>query len=318
VFAVDPEAGALRFGDGLRGRRPQRDATLRASYDYGLGRAGNVARGAITTAPALPAGFKATNPVRTWGGAEGETVAEGEKQVARYLQHRDRLVTADDFRTISRRTPGVDLGRVEVLPAFNPDASAEPGDAPGAVTLLVIPRYDAVQPDAPIPDRLFLDAVCEYLDPRRLVTTEVFLRGPTYTPIWITVGIDVIAGASIPQVRDDVKKRLAAFLTPLPAPGEDDGGWPLQRSVMQLDLIAEASRVEGVRLVNGLQLAAGGGPAVPSVDLNGWLELPRLVGISVVAGDALDLEAARGSGTAPSGGPPSTVVVPVPVIPETC
>jgi hypothetical protein len=314
VFAVDPEAGQLRFGDGLRGRRPQRDASLRASYDYGLGQAGNVARATINAAPALPAGFKVRNPVRTWGGAAGESVPEGEKQVARYLQHRDRLVTADDFRTIAQRTPGIDLGRVEVLPAFSPDASAEPGDAPGAVTLLVIPRYDAVQPDAPIPDRLFLDAICEYLDPRRLVTTEVFVRGPTYTPIWITIGIDVVAGASIPQVREDVKQRLLGFLRPLPPENEVDGGWPLQRSVQQLDLVAEASRVAGVRHVNSLLLAAGGGGAVASVDLDGWLVLPRVAGISAVAGDALDLDALRGSSAAQ----PSAIVVPVPVIPETC
>ena len=288
---------------------------MRASYDYGLGRAGNVARGAITTAPALPAGFEASNPVRTWGGAEGESVAEGEKQVARYLQHRDRLVTAEDFRTIARRTPGIDLGRVEVLPAFNPDASAEPGDAPGAVTLLVIPRYDALQPDAPLPDRLFLDALCDHLDPRRLVTTEVFLRGPTYTPIWITVGIDVVAGASIPQVREDVRKRLLAFLAPLPAEGEPDGGWPLRRSVMQLDLVAQASRVDGVRHVNGVDLAAGAGPPATTVELGGWLVLPRVVGIAVAAGDAVDLDAVRGTGPTEQ---PTGLVVPVPVIPETC
>jgi hypothetical protein len=315
VFVVDPEAGELRFGDGIRGRRPQLDATLRASYDHGVGRAGNVARGTITTAPALPAGFKVTNPVRAWGGAEGETVAEGEKQIARYLQHRDRLVTAEDYRTLSRRAPGIDLGRIEVLPAFNPDASAEPGDAPGAVTLLVIPRYDATQPDAPVPDKLFLEALCEYLEPRRLVTTEVFLRGPAYTPIWISVGLDVVAGASIPQVREDVKKRLLAFLAPLPPVGENVGGWQLRRSVLQLDLIAEANRVTGVQRVNGLQLSAGSGPAEPAIDLRGWLDLPRVVGIAVVAGDPLDLDAVRGTGPA---APDDRVVVPVPVIPETC
>ena len=322
VFAVDPEAGEVRFGDGLRGRRPPPGAILRASYDYGLGRAGNVARGAITAAPALPAGFKATNPVRTWGGADAETVAEGEKQVARYLQHRDRLVTAEDFRTIARRTPGVDIGRVEVLPAFNPDApgSPEPGDAPGAVTLLLVPRFDAVQPDAPLPDRLFLDAVCEYLEPRRLVTTEVFLRGPTYVPIWISVGIDVVAGSSVPQVREAVRQRLVAFLAPLPPDGDTDGGWPLRRSVMQLDLVAEASRVDGVRHVNGLELGSGGAAAATTVDLTDWLQLPRVAGISVVAGDPADLDAIRGTGSASAGGGggPATVVVPVPVIPETC
>ena len=50
-----------------------------------------------------------------------ETVADGEKQIARHLQHRDRLVTAADFEAITLRTPGVEIGRVEVLPAFNPD-----------------------------------------------------------------------------------------------------------------------------------------------------------------------------------------------------
>src|SRR5215467_9216528 len=50
--------------------------------------------------------------------------------------------------------------------------------APGAVTVMAIPKSDPLQPDAPRPDRLFLDAICRYLDRRRLVTTEVFLRGP--------------------------------------------------------------------------------------------------------------------------------------------
>jgi hypothetical protein len=205
---------------------------------------------------------------------------------------------------------------VEVLAAFNPDASSEPGDAAGAVTLLVIPRYDATQPDAPVADRLFLDAICEYLEPRRLVTTEVFLRGPTYIPIWITVGIDVVPGAAIPQVREDVKRRLLAFLAPLPLPGETDGGWPLQRSVMQLDLVAEANRVDGVRRVNGLSVAAGSGSPAASIDLGGWLELPRVVGVSVTAGDPVELDALRGTRTPSGTGGP--VVVPVPVIPETC
>ena len=65
---------------------------------------------------------------------------------------------------------------------------------PGAVTLMVMPRTDPLQPDAPRPDRLFLNTICDYLDPRRLVTTEVILRGPVYKPIWISVGIAVVRG----------------------------------------------------------------------------------------------------------------------------
>jgi len=61
-------------------------------YDFSQGSAGNVGQDSLNTAPALLRVFKVTNPVRTWGGADAETAAEGEKQISRYLQHRDRLV----------------------------------------------------------------------------------------------------------------------------------------------------------------------------------------------------------------------------------
>ena len=48
-----------------------------------------------------------------------------------------------------------------------------------------------------MPDQLFLDTICEYLEPRRLVTTEVFLRGPVYKDLWLSVGIEVVPGQSI-------------------------------------------------------------------------------------------------------------------------
>ncbi|MBO0791572.1 MAG: baseplate J/gp47 family protein, partial [Ktedonobacteraceae bacterium] len=284
VFTVNAEAGEIRFGDGLRGARPPYGATLRVDYAYGVGRAGNVGAGSINTGPALLTGFTVTNPVRTWGGAEAETISEGEKQIACYLQHRERLVNASDFETITLRTPGVDIGRVNVLPAFNPALSPnEPGDAPGAVTVMVIPRYDQNQSDAPVPDRLFLDTICDYLDSRRLITTEVFLRGPTYIPIWVSVGIDAVAGTSPAEVREAVKQALKDFLSPLPRPGTPlldtqtallstpqyammQKGWPLRKPVVALELLGVANRVPNVLLVNNVLLARDTGVATERID----------------------------------------------------
>lgn len=292
---------------------------MRASYDYGVGRAGNVGAGSINGSPALPAGLKVTNPVRTWNGADAETIDEGEKQITRYLQHRDRLVTAADFETIARRTPGVDLGRVEVLPAYNPELKPNPpGNAAGAVTLMVIPRFDAVQPNAPMPDRFFLDALCRYLDPRRLVTTELFLRGPNYIEIWVSVGIHVLGNVSIAQVREAVKQELLNFLSPLPKGAVNPTGWPLGKPVVDLELVAVASRVQGVLLVSGVKLALGTSAVQSQIPLTG-LDLPLIAGISVVMGDPLDIEQVRGQ----MGGPADATagkkkIVPVPVVPETC
>ncbi len=341
VFTLNRESGEIRFGDGARGKRPPAGAILRAEYDYGVGLAGNVGAGSINAGPTLPAGFKVTNPVRTWGGAEAESVTEGEKQIARYLQHRERLVTKEDFKAITLRTPGVDIARVEVLPAYNPRLSKnEPGDAAGAVTLLVIPRYDPVQPDAPVPDRLFLDAVCRHIEPRRLVTTEVFLRGPDYQSIWVSVGLNVMAGESIAQVIETVRQELLKFLSPLPPAGTSQldsqadllaapqyastkYGWPLGTAVTSRELLAVASRVAGVQYVNEVFVAEGDEPATENIPLAG-LELPRVAGISVTAGRAANLNELRGLPGAPTdtgtdaGTDAGMIIVPVPVIPEEC
>lgn len=327
VFALNAESGEIRFGDGLRGARPPLKAIIRADYDYGVGRDGNLNAGAISSSPALPAGIKITNPVATWGGAEAETVVEGEKQIARYLQHRERLVTAEDFETITRRAPGVDIGRVEVLTAFNPElGSNDPGDAPGAVTLLVIPKYDMAQPDAPVPDRIFLDAICRYIDGRRLVTTEVFLRGPVYKSIYVSIGITVSAGLSIAEVREAVKQELLRFLSPLPVSqsglSEDQminpRGWPLRKNVVALELLAVANRVRGVLTVNPrVLLAEGEGAARDQIEIRG-LSLPRVIGISITPSEPIELDQLRGTSSTAGGQAGAPRRVPVPVIPEEC
>jgi hypothetical protein len=332
VFAVDAEAGVLTFGDGTHGARPPFSALLRADYDYAVGSAGNVGPGAINAGPTLPSGVKVSNPVRTWGGADAEVVDEGEKQVARYLQHRDRLVTRADFETITLRTPGVDIGRVEVLPCYNPGlAPSAAGDAAGAVTLMVIPSYDAAQPEAPVPDRLFLSTICDYLDPRRLITTEVFLRGPDYVPIWVAIGIAVVPGVAEATVREAVRQAVSDFLSPLPAsrvevldsqaalltaPGQADAqrGWPLLKPVVDAELMAVASRVTGVQYVTGVVIATDTLASAPNVPLTG-LQLPWLRALTVAVGDPGNPAELRGQGTT-AAAPPN--VFPIPIVPEEC
>ncbi len=76
-------------------------AAVRASYCYGGGLQGQVAIGAINKSAALPGGFSVTNPVPTWGASDGESVSDGEAAITRWLRHRDRLVTADDFSDLT-------------------------------------------------------------------------------------------------------------------------------------------------------------------------------------------------------------------------
>jgi predicted phage baseplate assembly protein len=313
VFTLDPESGQVRFGDGIHGVRPQSGSRIRASYEYGGGTQGNVGIGVIKTSPneQLQGGYKIENPVPTWGGDVGETIAEGERNIPLYFRTRDRLVTKKDFEDITRRTPGIDVGRVEVLPLFHPDRSNTA--AAGIVTLMVVPAFDSVRPLWPTPNRIFLKKVCDYLDDRRLVTTEIYVRGPDYVPVYISVGIEIRAGHFRDKVREAVTKRLNEYLSALPPGGPESAGWPINKGLLKKDLEAVVTRVAGVEFVVSMELAVGATLGVEEYSLSG-LRLPMLVGLSVREGEAEPLA----NIIAPAEQPPEPRIVPVPVTKSKC
>jgi hypothetical protein len=329
VYMLDPAAGQLTFGSGLQGARVPLGSVVIVSYSYGGGPQGQAAIGAVNKSSALSSGYSVTNPVATWGASLGESVSQGEQVITRWLQHRDRLVTAQDFKDLTQRTPAIDLGRVEVLPLFNPDQPDTGLAWPGMVTLLVIPHSDPLHPDAPTPDRQFLNAVCSWLDPRRLVTTELHVRGPCYQPIWVSVGFEVLPGQVPSIVQQQVIAAVKAFLSPLTgglpasAPGGLPGdpaapgaGWPLDVNVRGQDIEAIATRVPGVRYVDSVRIAAtdANNIVVASVDpvpISG-LQLPAATVFANI-GAANDPAVIIGSSQ-----PIPPTQVPVPVVPPTC
>lgn len=319
VVQVDWEAGELRFGTGLTGARPPTNATITADYEVHAGDAGNLGVGEISKL-ADPR-VKVDNPIPTWGGAAPEQLADGERQVARWLQHRDRLVTAADFETLVRRTPAIELARVDVLAAFHPLlATQRPGDAPGCVTILVVPPA-ARSGEAPMPSDAALEAICSWLEPRRLVTTELFLRGPDYTPIHVSVGIEVTPrppGSSIAEVLAAVRDALRDALSPVPT--ARGPGWPLARPVRRDELLVVAASVPGVQAVLGIQLSANASDTdLASIPLAG-LQLPWLQAIAVREGPPDSVAALRPSQAANANANAADAprVVPLPVIPDEC
>jgi predicted phage baseplate assembly protein len=224
------------------------------------------------------------------------------------LQHRDRLVAKADFEDILQQAPGVDIGRFDVLPLVHPEL--DDVESPGTITIVVIPAVDPLHPNAPEPDRLFLESVCNHLEPRRLITTELHVIGPEYIPVWISVGIEVIPGEDTAPVREAVKEALRTFLSPLKG-GYEEKGWPLGTAATVLQLWATAARVSGVSEVTGLLLGGDTGPARDEVKMS-RLQLPRIAGIEVQVGNPVPLSDLRGEGGPPDeGGEPRIVTVPI-------
>jgi hypothetical protein len=309
-LSLDAAAGRVQCGDGVRGRVLPAGAPVRAvGYRYGGGTRGNVAPKAISGVLDVD-GVRVENPVPTTGGEEGESISRALERIPGELSRQNRAVVADDFRALAL-IPGV--GRAECLPHFDP--ATRDTDAAGVVTVMVWPTRDPRHPDAPTADSTLLRAVFEQLDPRRLVTTELYVVPPVYRPVAVSVGIAVKPGYSAIGVRRWVDLVLHQYLSPLPPFGPEGAGWPLGRRVHGPELEAAVLQVEGVDYVEGLLVAdvSGSAPVEGTVELAGW-EAPALSALGVVVGPPPP----AGTGTPQPIGPSGPAPVPVPVPRDEC
>jgi predicted phage baseplate assembly protein len=331
AYVLDPEAGTVTFGNQMQGLIPPAGRRIRVrQMRAGGGSAGNVPAGTLTKIQGQdPNGnplsqFTVQQPMATAGGADSETLDQAEQRLPARLRHQERAVTASDYQDLAMETPGASIGRVEVLPLFKPQTRDL--NAPGVVSIMIIPEKDGVQPPCPRADRTLLESVYSYLDPRRPVSSEMYVIGTEYVGLGISVAVEVRSGFNLLQVGNQVELALRNYLWPLAPGGADNTGWPLGRLVRSLELEVAVSQVAGVVEVNGLllfqYLSNGSYQALPvdssnrsELTLSSW-QLPEALQIIVATG-------ADGSGImpgtaipAPSSAGPNTVAVPV--VPNLC
>jgi len=309
---VDLEAGEVRFGNGVQGYAPQIGQRIRAvEYRYGGGAAGNVPPKAINKISGF-AVKDVQNPLRAHGGGDTETIDAALSRIPGELRRHDRAMASGDFQELALATPGANVGRAECLPRFYPPTRTP--ERAGVVSVVVWPKDDPRRPNAPLPDRELLRAVCAYLDQRRLVTTELYVIPPIYRKVAVAVGVRVKPGFGVEAVRQWVELVLRQYLAPLPPYGPFGQGWPLGRRVHGPELEAAALQVEGVEFLEGLNVAGFNETTQAwepgSVDLASD-EVAELAEITVLEGPP----APAGQIIAP---PPGKTPVPIPILREEC
>ncbi len=278
-FQLDPEAGTIRFGDGIRGRVPTVGARVRvAQMRIGGGTAGNLPPATLTTINAIALDgstvttkLKVQQKLATEGGQEPESLVEAEQRIPSLFRHRDRAVTVEDYQQLAAAARGVALGRVEVLPRFKPQQRRE--NVPGVVSVMVLPQKDGYEAPYPRPDRPLLETVHAHLDARRPLGTELYVIGCEYVPIGLSVAITIVGDERTSlslggiygqrndltapgpdQVVNEVIAAIREYLWPL-APGGMHGiGWERGRPVRDRELEVVVARVPGVDTVSQVNL----------------------------------------------------------------
>ena len=337
-FVLDAEAGTLRLGDGVRGRIPEAGSRIRvAKLRYGGGVAGNLPPDTLSKISArdpqdrMVTGLTVRQTLPARGGAAAETLAEAERRIPDLFRHRDRAVTAHDYKTLAAETPAVHVGRVEVMPRFKPHQRRE--DVPGVVTVMALPYQSPPAPPNPRADRPFLEAVHAQLDTRRPLGTELYVIQGEYVPIGVSVGIELAQGHARETVHQAVRSALRTFLWPLTPGGIQGEGWQLGKSVEDRELEMVVARVPGVQSLLGArlrlfvrdgnrwqQLATPAAITTRTIELKleSW-QLPELLSVVVVDGDGPpdNLDAMPNPFATDEDGRP-VQILPVPIVPEVC
>jgi predicted phage baseplate assembly protein len=254
-LAVDWTSGVIVAGDGENGAIPvanpnNPDANVLAlSYRYGGGKRGNVAAHAIASLLTPVAGIdggKVDNLFAAIGGRDEERLDDAKKRARQMLRTRDRAVTTDDFEQLAQQAGNV--RRARALPLAHPQF---PGvQVPGAITIIVVPDTDA---RPPVPSEALLRTVCDALDQRRLLGTELFVVAPRYVSVSVAAQVVVRDDANPATVRQDVEKAITTYLDPLTG-GDDGSGWPFGGTIRYSKLVQKVFGVTGVDSVPHLVL----------------------------------------------------------------
>ena len=256
VFVLDPISGQVRFGDGrpggIGGAIPPPGAIIRARrYRFGGGLLGNVGAGAVSKIKGALTGVAGVANLRAAsGGDDAESFDHVLGRAPGTLRRQDRAMSAQDFADLAQATPGAAIHKAYAVAASEPSATGFT-PRPGAVSVVVLPVRDHPTPQ---PTEAELAAVHCWLDPRRLVTTELFVTGPRYFAITrLAAQLRIEGTADIQTVDAAAKVAITEWLHPVRG-GPDGTGWPFGTDIYHADIYDILLAVPAVRRVAKLAI----------------------------------------------------------------
>lgn len=258
-FVLNPTSGEVRFGDGENGSIPVANVNNPGSnvvgrtYRFGGGKRGNLGANTLKTLLTSVLGIDEnaiTNLRAAFAGRDEESLDDAKKRAPQSLKSKCRAVTREDFESLAKQA--ANIKRARALPLSHPSF---PGvKVPGVVTVIVVPDSDDPKP---MPSEGTIRTVCEYLNLRRLLTTELYVVKPNYQEVSIKADVVANDDADLGEVKQQIEDGLLNYFHPLKG-GEDKGGWPFGGKISFSQVYQQVFTVKGVQSIERLVIVLDG------------------------------------------------------------
>ncbi|QAY79325.1 baseplate J/gp47 family protein [Sphingosinicella sp. BN140058] len=267
-YAMDERADgsgiALRFGNGVNGRKPALDETLAVSLRLSCGRRGNVASLLDWRVDGLIPVVR--NREGFAGGADREDVAAALSRARARLRDSRLLATSAQLRGAVAGLPAqFGVGRIEVEEGWEKGRRTP---ASPATRTLVVARADHGTETA-----AWLRAVDRAVRPRIAFGERLAVIAPD----WRRFRIRIDAVFAPRTLAADVREAVEADLAQRFDPGSTTA-WPMGRDVDATAVAGWVRRVPGIAEVRSLALVSNAGAALDTVPV-GRGALPLLEGV---------------------------------------
>ena len=249
----------IRFGDDRHGRRPWKGSRLVADYRVGVGRIGNVGARSIRHVVGGSAVLSVSNPLPAAGGSDPVSIEEARIAAPASLQRQERGVTAKDLERLAARHPEVAAAHAELIWAGS-----------WYVARVTVERTGG-QPAG----EAFLKGVRDFLEPYRLVGSEMEVHAGRYVPLEIEIRVWSYPAHPQGTVRAEILDALTTGITRWGSPGFfHPDRWPFRRPVRFSELARVVLGVAGVARLEPVRFRRHGAHAPLPLPVDGDLVIP--------------------------------------------
>jgi predicted phage baseplate assembly protein len=295
LFALDAQAGIVRFGDSVRGAVPAEGSTIVAGFGStaaaGAARPGagpwrlagvDDALNAVVLGSdpaAFEAGLERISSRVAAAGSDAEELEAATGRAAEFLWAHERLIEAasaaragtldelprervDERVAPARAVTALDFERLALaVPGTRVARARAWAGTDVALPGLVAPGTVSVVivpflPEArPVPSEGLLAEVRRFLDGRRLLGTRLVVAGPRYVELAVSAKLRALAGTDAEELCSRAERAVADHLHPLTG-GPVRRGWPFGRDVYRSELMQLLDELRGTDHVAELVLTA--------------------------------------------------------------